>query len=68
MTKGMKWYNNGIRNLLLKPGEAIPQDFMPGKLTFNIWITDDVSSVQICKNAPVPEGWHRGRTVNKRHN
>lgn len=36
MTKGMKWHNDGVRNMPVRYGEEPLASFKPGKLTFNV--------------------------------
>ena len=68
--KGIKKYTNGIDNINVKLGDAIPDGFYPGLFSIKHkrrWITDGVLSLSVKIDDPLPEGFKLGRTFNRKN-
>lgn len=64
-----KWYNNGIKNLIVKDGDPIPNGFVPGQICNYkysdyeyVWYTNGTEQKRISTKLGqrVPEGWYPG--------
>jgi hypothetical protein len=64
-----KWYNNGIKNLIVKDGDPILNGFVPGQICNYkysdyeyVWYTNGTEQKRISTKLGqrVPEGWYPG--------
>lgn len=65
---GVVCYNDGITNMKVSDGQIPLPFFKPGMIQKHdkMWITDGTCSKFIKKRSAVPEGWRRGRTIERR--
>lgn len=74
---GKLFINNGISNLVINKGEAIPEGYVRGSLQKmggkkgrpkdanpnfgKHWITDGTKNKMVIKTLPIPDNWYKGR-------
>jgi hypothetical protein len=66
---GKKYFNDGIKNTVVMPGEKVPEGLAPGMVSSDKrkhgksrWVTDGQKDTRISTNDPVPEGFRPGRS------